>query len=353
MPDAARLSDDGGTMTDEATDLATLGEFGLIGRFAATAAEGSHTLTGIGDDTAVIDVDGTRLLFTTDLMVEGVHFLSSSADLADVGFKALVSNVSDIAAMGGHPRECVVSLAAPPSTPVEALDRLWEGLSEAASAYGVTVVGGDTSSAPVLFVNVALIGEAPEGEWVGRDGAREDDEVYVTGTFGDAAGGLVMLLEERSPGDVDEERLVTAHLRPRARVAEGAAALAAGATAMIDVSDGLVADLGHVCERSGVGILLDAGEVPISAELARAAPRLGADALGLALVGGEDYELAIAVPAERSSDLVARVEALGTRCSRVGTVVEGDTDTVAGHDRSDGSAGWDHFGGTEPREGAR
>jgi thiamine-monophosphate kinase len=336
-------------MSEGPADLAALGEFGLIDRFAARTAEGELTAVGIGDDTAVVDVDGTSLLFTTDLMVEGVHFLASGVDLADVGYKALVANVSDVAAMGGRPRECVVSLAAPLETSLASLDRLWSGLSEAAGEYGVTIVGGDTTSAPVLFVNVALLGHAPEGDWVGRDGAHVGDEVVVTGTLGESAGGLAVLLEGRSPKGAGEERLVAAHARPRALVEEGAAARDAGASAMIDISDGLVADLGHLCERSGVGIAVEGDAVPVSDESVEVAETLGADAREWALAGGEDYELAIVVPAALAGGLLERIEWLGTRCTRVGAVVEGDRVTVSGRAEGEVPGGWDHFGGSGKR----
>jgi thiamine-monophosphate kinase len=342
-------------MSETPADLASLGEFGLIDRFAARTVEGELTAVGIGDDTAVVDVGGTSLLLTTDLMVEGVHFLAaagggspSGADLADVGYKALIANVSDVAAMGGRPRECVVSLAAPPETEVAALDRLWSGIGEAAGEYGVTIVGGDTTAAPVLFVNVALLGEAPGGDWVGRDGAHVGDEVLVTGTLGDSAGGLAVLLGGEQPAIPAEERLVSAHLRPRARVEEGAIALDAGASAMIDVSDGLLADLGHLCERSGVGIAVEAASVPVSEDLTEAADALEVDPLELALAGGEDYELAIAVPAALAAELVERIGWLDTRCTRIGAVVEGDGVSVSGRDAG-GPTGWDHFGGNGRR----
>ncbi|HZQ87558.1 MAG TPA: thiamine-phosphate kinase [Acidimicrobiales bacterium] len=231
-----------------------MGEFAAIERIRRLFPSPPPGQAWIGDDAAVLD-DG--LLLAVDTVVAGVHF-AADTPLADVGWKALTVNVSDIAAMGGTPRHAVVAVAAPPDTD---LDLIYEGMAEASATYGCPVVGGDLANAAQLVVTVAVTGRV-DGTPVLRSGARPGDGIYVTGPLGGAAAGAY-------------------RARPRARVAEGQAARAAGATAMIDVSDGLVADLGHIADASGVGYELDLAAVPV-------APGATAEQ---ALRGGEDYEL--------------------------------------------------------------
>lgn len=231
-----------------------MGEFAAIARIRRLFPSPPPGQAWIGDDAAVLD-DG--LLLAVDTVVAGVHFAADTS-LADVGWKALTVNVSDIAAMGGTPGHAVVAVAAPPDTD---LDLIYEGMAEASATYGCPVVGGDLANAAQLVVTVAVTGRI-DGAPVLRSGARPGDGIYVTGPLGGAAAGGY-------------------RARPQARVAEGQAARAAGATAMIDVSDGLVADLGHIADASGVGYELDMAAVPV-------APGATAEQ---ALRGGEDYEL--------------------------------------------------------------
>lgn len=232
----------------------------------------------IGDDAAVVPCpDGGVLLLAADSVVGGVHADLSLTTVADLGWKALAACLSDIAAMGGDPRWALVTVAGPEGT---GLEPLYRGISEATDEFGCPVVGGDLSGAPVLVVTVAVTGHCPETP-VLRSGARPGDEVWVTGPLGGSAAGLRVL---RSGGD-PAGALARAHARPVPRLAEGRAARTAGATAMIDVSDGLVADLGHVAAASGVGISLD--EVPVAEGATRQE----------ALSGGEDFELVFCAPA--------------------------------------------------------
>ena len=231
-------------------------EFALIGRLRERFAD-------IGDDAAIVEAPSGPLLLAADTVVAGVHAPPDLA-LQDIGWKAVVVNVSDIAAMGGRPLYLLVTVAAPPGTD---LDRLFDGVAEAAQAYVCPVVGGDLTAADTLVVTVAVTGTV-DGIPVTRSGATAGEAIYVTGPLGAAAASGWTR-------------------RPTARVAEGVDARGAGATAMIDVSDGLVADLGHIADESGVGFALD--EVPV-------AP--GAT-LEQALTGGEDYELVFTAPVAR------------------------------------------------------
>jgi len=232
----------------------------------------------IGDDAAVLSRPEGRLIVTTDLTVAGVHGDLRHIGLDDFGWRALARAVSDVAAMGGRPVGAVVAVAAPPDTD---LDALYDGIAAAAVAHRCPVVGGDLSTATQLVVAVTVDGDLGDGPAVLRSGARPGDALVVSGPLGGAAAGLRALSTGGRHG-VSQEGIVHAHLRPRARLAEGEAARRAGASAMIDVSDGLVADLGHISEASGVGFHLR--EVPVSP---------GAT-LEEALGGGEDYELVIA-----------------------------------------------------------
>lgn len=241
----------------------------------------------VGDDVALVPGPTGSLLLAADSVVAGVHADLSLVGLDDLGWKALVANVSDVAAVGGRPLAAVVSLAGPLGD-VD-VDLLYEGLFEAAAAYSCPVVGGDTTSAPALVVSVAIAGDAGPASPppVLRSGARPGDHLFVTGPLGSSAAGLAVLQAGTAPGFED---LVLAHRRPRARLAEGAAARAAGATAMIDVSDGLASDLRHLADASGVGVVVE--RVPVAVGVSRVSdePEL------LALGGGEDYELVFAAP---------------------------------------------------------
>ncbi len=235
----------------------------------------------IGDDAAVLGARPGKLLVTTDLSVVGVHADLALIGLDDLGWRALAASVSDVAAMGGRPDGAVVAVAGPPDTD---LDLLYDGISASSDAHGCPVVGGDLSNSSELVVAVTVTGHV-DGEPgpVLRSGARAGDVLFVTGPLGAAAAGLRLLRStERRPGSGEGDALELAHRRPRARLAEGETARLAGARAMIDISDGLLADLGHVADASGVGYRLD--EVPVAA---------GAT-LEEALGGGEDYELVMA-----------------------------------------------------------
>jgi thiamine-monophosphate kinase len=234
--------------------------------------------TWIGDDAAAVAPPPESLLLATDLVVAGVHVDLDLVGVDDMGWKAMAVNVSDLAAMAGRPRQALVAVAGPASTD---LDALFDGLTEAAGHYRCPVVGGDLANADILVVSVAVTGTSGGRPVVRRDGARPGDALFVTGPLGASAAGLELLRTGRGR---DAPELVAAHRRPQARVEEGQAARAGGATAMIDLSDGLALDLDRVAEASGVGLVIT--EVPV-AEGATAEQALG---------GGEDYELAFSAP---------------------------------------------------------
>jgi thiamine-monophosphate kinase len=244
---------------------------------------------GIGDDCAVLEPTRDRsLLVTTDLLLEEVHFRRRYANPADIGWKALAVNLSDIAAMGGTPRWALVAVACPGDVGPRAVAEFADAVWELASRHGVTVVGGDTSESPGGWVvNITLVGEAPSRPKL-RSGARPGDLIAVTGPLGRSAAGLARL--DRCPDDRDE--LALAHLRPVPRVREGQVLGGFdGVTAMIDLSDGLATDLAHVARQSGVGARVDLARLPIDAATREVARLVGADPIAWATSGGEDYEL--------------------------------------------------------------
>ena len=254
------------------------GEFAFLQRLRRALPAGPLGQVWMGDDAAVLE-DG--LLFATDVLVEGVHFDLRWSTPADAGWKALAVNCSDLAAMGGSPRAAVAAVVVPGDRPGLA-DALAAGLAEAAAAFGCPLVGGDTVVGENLSLSVAVVGHSPSGGAVLRSGGRPGETVFVTGALGGARVALQVLRRGRSP---EPEAAARLH-RPFPRLEEGRAAAEAGATAMIDVSDGLAADLGHLCQESGVGVRLEAQAIP----LGRGA------ALEDALAGGDDYELCFTAP---------------------------------------------------------
>jgi thiamine-monophosphate kinase len=332
------------------TTVSEIGEFGLIARLRERlgASGDPGLLVGPGDDAAVWRTGAALTVATTDTMVAGVHFLPASARWQDVGWKALAVNVSDIAAMGATPRFALVTLTLPPETPVADIDALYDGLAEGAAAYDVTVAGGDIVSAPVFSITIALTGDAPadsDGEslLLRRDAARVGDVVAVTGALGGSAGGLRALVDSIERTDA-AKRLIARHMRPQPRVDAGQAAIAAGIRCAIDVSDGLVQDLGHICDASGVAAVVQVASLPLDPDLAAVFP---ADATRLAATGGEDYELLLVAPPDA-------INALGrsVHVTVVGEIVPHDASSGAtrircvdahGFEVDLGLAGWDHL----------
>jgi thiamine-monophosphate kinase len=282
-----------------------LSEQGFIRLMHRTVPAGAGVRVGIGDDCAVLEpTQGRPLLVTTDLLLEEVHFRRRYTTPADIGWKALAVNLSDIAAMGGTPRWAVVAVGCPGDVGPQAVGEFADSIWEIASAHGVAVVGGDTSESPGGWVvNVTLVGEA-SGVPKLRSGANPGDLIAVTGPLGRSAAGLARL--DRFPDD--REELALAHLRPIPRVREGQALGGLdGVTAMIDLSDGLATDLEHVARQSGVGARVDLSRLPIDAATRAAARVFGVDPLTWATSGGEDYELLVTLAADTLSSATALV----------------------------------------------
>jgi thiamine-monophosphate kinase len=290
------------------------------------------------------------LLLTTDTLLEGVHFRRSTAALRDIGAKAIAVNVSDIAAMGGEPCYALLALALPPSLAVAELDELYAGVLDMARQHGVTLVGGDTCAAPGgVVLSVTLVGRV-DGAPLSRSGAQPGDAILVSGTLGASAAGLAVL--ERGPGTLPPsvvEAVVRAHRVPTPRVAESRLIRASGwATAMIDLSDGLVTDLGHVAAESHVGARIDVDALPVSEATRAVARALGVDPLGWALSGGEDYELLFTAVAARRGELARAVtDRTGTPIHWIGEVrpfEEGLRFVDRGGRAHAVKPGFDHFG---------
>ena len=338
-----------------------VGEFHLIEVLAETIkAKGTPSTksvrdlgyrlrTSIGDDAAAWEGPAGATVFTADAMVEGVHFDLGKIGWADLGWKALAVNLSDIAAMGCAPLYATITLGLRGDLPVEGLRTMYRGMLEACDEYGGTVVGGDTVSSPVFFVAVSMVGAAAATEsgitgpapLLRRNSALPGDGVAVTGSLGCSAGALMMMRQGPSVDAETSAHLMAAHNRPAPRVAEGLLMARHGVGAAIDVSDGLVDDLGKLCKTSGVGALLHSGQVPADEHLRKAYPE---DWLSLALSGGEDYELLFTA----SPRIIEEVSAhLDVPVTVIGEIVS-DPEGVAVLDRTGRTievdrGGWDHF----------
>ncbi|HET8720753.1 MAG TPA: thiamine-phosphate kinase [Nitrospira sp.] len=308
----------------------TIREFDLIRalkrRYRTT---GGGVLQGIGDDAAVIALARNRhSLFTTDLLAEGIHFERHTAAFTDIGFRAAIANLSDIAAMGGTPEYLLVSLALPRHATARQVRQFYDGMMAACRPYRVQLIGGDTSASKGgWFVNIVLIGSSHSRRILFRSGARPGDDLYVTGTLGDSRAGLQMLqqtrhgVHARSLQAADRRFLIKRHLRPSARIREGRwLAEACWATAAIDLSDGLSGDLRHLCERSGVGALIELAALPISPACRRYALSRKQDPAIFGLAGGEDYELLFTVPARHRLAFERASAKQHLRVTRVGRV---------------------------------
>jgi thiamine-monophosphate kinase len=291
-------------------------EFELIRHLRQTTPDvaglSSSILAGIGDDAAVIKPRrGHVLLITTDLLVEQVHFDFAYMSYRQVGYRAAVANLSDMAAMGASPRYALVAVALNPKTTAADVKNLYVGIREACTMAGTAVIGGDTSSSrDTLFICLTILGEAKAAQVLERSGARKGDVLYVTGTLGDSRAGWEILKARRSaPSSVGRSQgyLLKRHIRPTARLAESRIlAETRFASSAIDLSDGLAGDLRHICEESSLGAVVDLRRLPLSESLVSYAHAQRRNPLDYALLGGEDYELLFTVPMKNLS----RVDAL-------------------------------------------
>ncbi len=297
-------------------------------------------LLGPGDDAAIVRAADGRVVVSTDLLIEGRHFRRDWSGGYDVGRKAAAQNLADVAAMGAVPTSLVVGLGMPASLPVDWLDALTEGFRDECAVVGASVAGGDVTRCDLVVLGVTALGSLDGRDPVTRSGARPGQVVAVTGRLGYAAAGLALLeagwTPDSRPGGLAGPRLlreaVDGHRRPRPPYASGPEAALLGASAMLDVSDGLVQDLGHVAEASGVRITLDPAAFEVAAPVAAAAAELGGDPLEWVLTGGDDHALAAVFPAEVR---------LPPEWTIIGSVTEGDGVSVLG--RESGPGGWDHF----------
>ncbi len=338
------------------SQIEELGEFGLIDRIQrALPAPGADVIVGIGDDVAVLRATADRVwLATCDVQLEGAHFVRDAITPRDLGRKALAINLSDIAATGGAPRFALVSLGLPHDLAVEFIDALYAGLRAEAETFGVDIVGGNIARSRLgVFIDIFLLGDAPRENILLRSGARAGDQILVTGTLGDAAAGVALMLERSHAAlQTTDEYAAIARARrdrPTPRVREGQLIGAAhAATAMLDISDGLASDLGHLCERSNVGARVLAEQLPIAEENRTFARAARGDEFAFALYGGEDYELLFTAPPSHAHRLAARItRETGTRVSIIGEILPAS----AGRQLAlpDGrvvtleARGWDHF----------
>ncbi|MBU2535238.1 MAG: thiamine-phosphate kinase [Chloroflexota bacterium] len=333
--------------------VSELGEFGLIDLLAEmisasqnkNAAAYRKLLVGIGDDAAAWKGDSSTQLATTDSLFQDVHFRLSTTPWYELGWKALAVNLSDIAAMGGLPQYALVSLALPPDTEVDDVKAMYQGMIELAQRFEVALIGGDTCRAPLVSITVTVLGSAKDkdGRMLTRSAARPGEKIAVTGALGAAAAGMEML-DKKMQFDAESSRqLRQAFLQPEPRVAEGQQLVELGVKAAIDISDGLISDLKHVCEASRVGARVEMERIPI-------APAVSAHfkdrALALAAAGGEDYELLFTASEEK----IAKVRTvLSCPVTTIGEIVAEETGNVVIVDAHDApvdleKSGWEHFG---------
>ncbi len=329
-----------------------LGEFGVIDLLNRMVVEGRIIQDGLpcsgvkllvdtGDDTAAWNAGDATELFTTDTVVEGVHFTRETTPWRDLGWKSLASNISDIAAMGGLPTHSLVTLGLPPDTAVADLEDLYRGMLEICNQFGVFIVGGDMVRSPVAFITVALSG-VTGGKPLLRSTGKQGDAIAVTGYLGSSAGGLKLMLEGLAASGEAAEHLRNAHRRPVPDVAAGRVLAESGVATAMDVSDGLCDDLGKLCRASGVAAEIEASRVPIHPLLRQAFPE---ECLGMALNGGEDYKLMFTGPPGQVEAVSALLPHPATV---VGRITDGEPGRVkvldsSGAEMPSNRRGWDHF----------
>jgi len=343
--------------------LEDLGEFGLIARLTRGLPSRADVVLPAGDDTALLDLSGGKdvlLAATCDAQVEGRHFMRGAATPEEIGWKALAVNLSDIAAMGAEPLWALVSLLLPPGESVAVLDGVYAGLRTLAARYGVAIVGGNIAgtSGP-LTIDITLLGRVMRARALTRAAGHPGDTLLVTGTLGAAAAGVLLAVGQPMDGAARAEiapemaaRARAAMAAPVPRVAEGRALAASGVvTAMLDVSDGFAADLGHLCAASGVGALVEEAELPIAPGAAAVAPLYGRTPLDLALYGGEDYELLLSTRPDGARAAVETVRGAGGTARVVGRLTSdaGRIEMEApGRERKRlDPRGWDHLRGAD------
>ena len=328
-------------------DLREIGEFGLINRIRKwMTASDPALLQGIGDDVAVIEMRGKVLLVTTDILIEGIHFDRAWIDPYCLGKKALMVNLSDIAAMGGVPKYFLISLGLPKNLSLSFISLFYRGLKEGTKRFQVDLIGGDTSLSQKIVINICLLGEGKKEDLLLRRGAKVGNDLFVSGTLGDAALGLKILQKE---GLVGRPRgLIEKHLSPSPRIELGQAlARHCLATAMIDVSDGLLIDTTHLLEESGVGARIWEDRIPLSRSYRKWIHSYSKDFYQVALTGGEDYELLFTASPEKKKKISTLVLSSKIPITWIGEILpqkEGFHITRRdGKEYSPGRLGFEHF----------
>lgn len=309
-------------MADKQTEISTLGEFGLINLLTKELPRhNDSTLKSVGDDAAVLYFPDTKILVTTDLLLEGIHFDLTYVPLKHLGYKAVAVNLSDIYAMNGTPRQITVSLGISKRFTVEHIEELYAGMRLACENYGVDIVGGDTtSSRQGLVISITAIGDAPENQIVYRDGAKDTDLICVSGDLGAAYMGLQLLEREKvaSAGQKDfipdfsgKEYLVERQLKPEPRrdIINILRDKGIKPTSMMDISDGLSSELLHICKDSNTGCRIYEDRIPIDYQTAVMAQEINMNLVTAALNGGEDYELLFTVPLT-DHDKISKIEGI-------------------------------------------
>jgi len=321
-----------------------MSELAIIERITARNPVRAGTILGIGDDAAVLDVGG-RAVVTHDMLVDGVHFRRATTGLRDLGWKALAVNLSDLAAMGAEPVAAFVGLGLPAGALSSAdIDALSAGMDDLAGTTGVTVAGGDVTSSPVLVLGITAVGRPLPGvEPVRRGGARPGDALCVTGRLGAAAAGLRLLDDPALLPDLPgREALIAAQRRPQPRLRAGRRLARAGATAMMDLSDGLALDAGRLAAASGLRAEIDLAALPVAPGVPEVAAAAGVEPAALAAAGGEDYELLAALP---PAAVDACREGLDVALTVIGRLEEGAGVVLRGADGAPwepGAGGWIH-----------
>jgi thiamine-monophosphate kinase len=310
--------------------LAATGEFGIIQRITSRLGTAPTTLLGPGDDAAIVATGDGRVVASCDVLVEGRHFRSDWASATDIGHRAAAANLADIAAMGGVGTALLVGLCMPRDTDPRWAEQLAEGLAAECDTVGAAVVGGDLSASQVTMIAVTALGDLDGRAPVLRSGARPGDVVAMAGRIGHAAAGYTVL----SRGFRSPKALVEAYRRPAVPYWAGPAGAALGATAMIDVSDGLVADVGHIADASNVGIDIRRDAFPLTQAMRDASAALGVDPYNWVLAGGDDHPIVATFPPTVT---------LSEQWLVIGGVVEGAGVTVDGRLHTEGPGGWDHF----------
>ena len=298
--------------------MSTKGEFGFID-FIKERFSCPEGIIGIGDDCAVMPCGEGELIYSTDMLMEGVHFLRNAASPEDIGWKSLAVNLSDIAAMGGKPVATFLSIALPKDAQGEWAERFIDGYAHLSHKFGVPLLGGDTtSSLRDISINVGVLGRVPLGKSIKRSEAVPGHGIYITGNLGDSAGGLQAILNnwDKTP---EVESLIQSHIKPLPRIEAGQALMKTGqAGAMMDISDGIASDLRHILEASRVGAQVHLDRIPMSDNLKWACNKYGKNSYALAAGGGEDYELLFTAPACIESAVTFPVY-------RIGEIVPGNS----------------------------